>query len=177
MNKGKLITKDLCFLALFVAVIAVMSQLAIPLPFVPITLQTFAVALAGVILGAKKGALALLIYLALGALGLPVFSGFRGGFQAIAGPTGGYLFSFPTVAFIVGVTADKNKKSLLALGLTLGCIINLTAGSLWLAYSNKLPLQTAFLFGFVPFIAVELIKYALVYAFAPKVKLALQISK
>lgn len=73
----------------FAAVMAVLSQISIPLPTgVPVTLQTFAVALCGYVLGVQMGGLALAVYLAIGAVGLPVFAGFSGGIGAFAGVTG-----------------------------------------------------------------------------------------
>lgn len=88
----------------FAAVIAVTSGIAIPLPIgVPITLQTFAVALCGYTLGAKAAVLSTAVYLAVGALGAPVFSGFRGGLQMLTGATGGYLFGFLAMAALCGL--------------------------------------------------------------------------
>ena len=97
-------TYDLATMGLMAAVTAIMAQIAIPMPQgVPMTLQTFAVTLAGIILGSKRGAISMLIYLLLGAVGLPVFSGFRGGLGMLVGPTGGFLISFPIMAFIIGL--------------------------------------------------------------------------
>ena len=103
-------TKDLTIIALMAAVTVIMAQIAIPMPAgVPMTLQTLAVTLAGVILGAKRGAISMLIYLLLGAVGLPVFSGFRGGLAMLVGPTGGFLISFPIMAFIIGLGAASYR--------------------------------------------------------------------
>ena len=89
-------TKNLTLVSLMAAVTVIMAQIAIPMPAgIPMTLQTLAVTLAGVILGSKRGAISMLVYLLLGAVGLPVFSGFRGGFAMFVGPTGGFLISFP----------------------------------------------------------------------------------
>ena len=92
------------FLAMFVAVIAVCAQVTIPMPSgVSFTLQTFAVALCGYLLGAKYAAAALLVYLLLGAAGAPVFSAFQGGFHVLAGKTGGYLWGFLPMAALCGL--------------------------------------------------------------------------
>ena len=92
------------FLAMFVAVIAVCAQITVPMPSgVSFTLQTFAVALCGYLLGAKYGAAALLVYLLLGAVGAPVFSAFQGGFHVLAGKTGGYLWGFLPMAALCGL--------------------------------------------------------------------------
>lgn len=81
-----------CICAVFTALCAICSQIQIPLPMVPINLALFAVNLAGALLGAKPGAVSVAAYVLLGALGAPVFAGFAGGMQAIAGQTGGYIF-------------------------------------------------------------------------------------
>ena len=102
MNKNKL--KGMVFAALFAALTAAVAWFKIPLPFtpVPITLQTLMVLLSGAMLGAYYGALSMIIYLAVGAIGLPVFAGGGSGVGALLGPTGGYLFSYPFAAFAVG---------------------------------------------------------------------------
>lgn len=80
--KAKIKTADLVIIALFAAITAVLSQIAIPMPTnVPVTLQTFAVALCGFCLGSKKGTAAILVYILLGAVGIPVFTGFKGGLR------------------------------------------------------------------------------------------------
>lgn len=99
----KLSVRDLVLIALFTALLAVLSQLAIPLPSgVPITLQTFAVALCGFTLGTKKGVLAVVVYLLLGAIGLPVFAHFMGGIGVFAGVTGGFLWGFLALSALCG---------------------------------------------------------------------------
>ena len=92
---SKFNTRDICYIALFTAVIAVMAQISIPMPLgVPMTMQTFAITLAAVVLGAKFSTLSTFIYLLLGAVGVPVLAGFSGGLDKFVGPTGGFLFSF-----------------------------------------------------------------------------------
>ena len=97
---------------MFAAVIAVLAQIAIPLPSgVPVTLQTFAVALTAVVLGARLGSLSTLIYILLGAAGAPVFTGFYGGLGAIVGKTGGFIWGFLFLAFFTGAGADVITKT------------------------------------------------------------------
>lgn len=106
MNNNR--TKDLTTIALMTAATAVMAQLAIPMPGgVPMTLQTLAVTLAGVILGQQRGTISMVVYLLIGAVGVPVFSSFTGGAGVLIGPTGGFLWSFPAMALIIGYGADK----------------------------------------------------------------------
>ena len=95
--------RDITYVGLFTAVIAVMAQISIPMPLgVPMTMQTFAITLAAVVLGSKLSAYASLIYVLLGAVGVPVFANLSAGFDKIVGPTGGFLISFPLMAFIIG---------------------------------------------------------------------------
>jgi biotin transport system substrate-specific component len=101
-------TTDLSLVAVFAALIAALAILpGIPVgPLgVPITLQTLGVLLAGVVLGPARGAAAVLLYLVAGLIGLPVFSGFSGGFGVLAGPSAGYLVAFPLAAFVAGLLA------------------------------------------------------------------------
>lgn len=108
MTEKRIKTIDLVLIALFAAITAVLSQIAIPMPTgVPVTLQTFAVALCGYFLGAGKGAAALGVYLLIGAVGVPVYSGFKGGFQVLLGPTGGFIFGFIAMAFLCGLSFKK----------------------------------------------------------------------
>lgn len=101
MQKTNFKTLDLCMIGVVTAVIVIMAQISIPMPLgVPMTMQTFAITLAGIILGSKKGAVASLIYVLLGAVGVPVFANFSGGYQLLVGPTGGFIISFPIMAFI-----------------------------------------------------------------------------
>ena len=106
-SKSKFSVRDICYAGLFAAVIAVMAQISIPMPLgVPMTMQTFAITLAAVVLGSKLSAIATLVYLALGAVGVPVLANFSGGFDKFVGPTGGFLISFPLMAYIIGLGVE-----------------------------------------------------------------------
>ena len=98
MNQNsKFSVRDICYAGLFAAVIAVMAQISIPMPLgVPMTMQTFAITLAAVVLGSKLSAIATLVYLLLGAVGVPVRANFSGGIDKFVGPTGGFLISSPS---------------------------------------------------------------------------------
>lgn len=99
--------------AMFAAIGAVTSWISIPMPSgVPITLQTFGMALIGYTLGYKFGTLSVGVYVALGAIGVPVFSGIKGGFSVIAGPTGGFIIGFILMAAICGLCKLKKLQSL-----------------------------------------------------------------
>src|SRR3712207_3736079 len=103
-------TRDLAYIALFAAIVAVLGQLpAVPVPGipVPITAQTLGVMLAGSVLGARRGGLALLLFLAVVAMGLPLLAGGRGGLGVFVGPTAGYLYSWPVAAFVIGWLTER----------------------------------------------------------------------
>lgn len=121
--------------SLSAALICICSWIQVP-SAVPFTLQTFAVFLIAATLGAKKGVAATLVYLLLGAVGLPVFSGFQGGVGTLIGATGGYIFGFIFSAFIVGFSSDKWKNKLLPT--VISNVFAITAcylvGTLWFAF-------------------------------------------
>ncbi len=117
-------TVDLALVATFAALLAVLSVSA-ALPFgvngIPVTLQMFGIFLAGAVLGAKRGFLAVLLYLAVGAAGLPVFAGGTSGLAPFSGPTGGYLIAFPFAAAITGLVVELFRRRNLAV--TTGVVV------------------------------------------------------
>ena len=104
-------TRSIVITGMFAAVIAVLAQVALPMPSgVPVTLQTFAIALTGVVLGAKLGMAAAGVYILLGAVGVPVFSGFAGGLGILFGKSGGFIWGFLFLALLCGLGCQiKNK--------------------------------------------------------------------
>jgi biotin transport system substrate-specific component len=144
------------------AVIAVCARLVLPLPFtpVPLTLATFGVLLVGLTLGSKRGFAAAALYLAWGAIGLPVFSPLGpGGLAQLLGPTAGYLWSYPAMAFAAGFIAERGLPSFTRnlLGGIAGELLLLTAGIAWLAVLTR-NWQHAAAFGLYPFFAAEVLK-------------------
>lgn len=150
---------DMCTIAIFTAAISILAQIAIPLPSgVPFTLQTFAITLAAIILGAKKGTIAVLIYLLLGAVGIPVFSGFKGGLQAFVGPTGGFLLSFPFMTLCIGYGAEHpSKKGLYTFMLIIGTFLNYSVAVLVYHMTTNINITAACLTCVVPFIPSTII--------------------
>ena len=103
-------TRDLALIATFAALIAAMGLVPAVTPFgfpVPITIQSLGIMLAGAILGARRGAASVLLFLFLVALGLPLLSGGRGGLSVFAGPSVGYLIGFPVAAFVIGTLIHR----------------------------------------------------------------------
>ncbi len=136
-------TRDLAYVALFAALVAVLGLLP-PVPVagfaVPITAQTLGVMLAGSVLGARRGGLALLVFLAVVAVGAPVLSGGRGGLGVFAGPTAGFLYSWPVAAFVVGLLTQLTWRRF---NLAWSLLANL-AGGVVVIYAIAIPLTTLF---------------------------------
>ena len=174
MGRSKFSVRDLCFTGIFAAVITVASQLSVPMPYgVPMTLQTFVIPLAGIALGAKKGAIATFIYIGLGAAGIPVFAGYAGGMGIVLGPTGGFILSFPVMALLAGAGAKKDKMTWLASGLVAGAAFNYICGMLWFGFATSADLKTAFAACVMPFIPTAIVKIALAAVFGRQVRRAL----
>ncbi len=132
-KREKLKTRDLAYIGLSVALITVCSWITIPLT-VPITLQTMAVCLISALFGAKRGTISVLLYILLGAIGVPVFHNFASGIGTVLGPTGGYMVGFIFTALIVGITAGKsNKLWALILSMTAGILVCYAFGTAWFA--------------------------------------------
>lgn len=147
-------TRRIASVALLAALTAVCAQVVIPLPLVPITLQTFAVILSGLLLGPGGGALSQLVYLCLGAAGLPVFAGFQGGVAALVGPHGGYLWGFVAAALVAGFIGSDSTAGLgrLIAAALVAALAVYAVGLPWLAAAAHLPLGAAFTAGMLPFL-------------------------
>ena len=146
--------------ALCAAIIAVLAQIIIPLPLIPITGQTLAIGLVVTILGLKHGTYAVLLYILLGAIGLPVFQSFTGGLGVLFGPTGGYIVGFIPTALVIGfylkITRLTFTHALVAN--ILGMLVTLSFGAVWLKYLAELSWTAALLSGIIPFLIVGVIK-------------------
>ena len=147
------------------ALLTVSAKVQVPLPFVPMTLQTLVVLMIGATYGWRLGGATVALYLAEGAMGMPVFAGPTAGLGYLMGPTGGFLFGFVAAALVMGFMAERGwDRSLLrvALMMTLGHAVILFAGFCWL--SVLLPVAKAWSVGIVPFIAATFVKTALAVA-------------
>ncbi len=155
-------------IVVFAALTALGARITVPVAIgpVPITLQTLAVFLSGLLLGARAGAASQLLYLALGTMGLPIFSLGGGSLAWLFGPTGGYLMAFPLAAAAagsIGRTARGTSLAALglaAIGLLLATIVIFTLGALWLGASAGLSAREAFIAGVSPFLLGEALKIA-----------------
>lgn len=162
MKNSRYSIQNLCSIAILTAVTAVMAQISIPMPIgVPLTMQTFAVTLAAIILGARNGMISMIIYVLLGAVGVPVFANFGGGLHYIVGPTGGFLLSFPIMAWLIGWgTEHKKKKGTFTVMLILGTAVNFIAGAIYFSFVMESSVSIAFTTCVIPFIPVAVLKAA-----------------
>jgi biotin transport system substrate-specific component len=178
MNKMKFSVRELCYIAIFTAIIAACAQIAIPQPGnVPFTLQAWAISLAGLILGPKNGTIAALVYISLGAVGAPVFAGFSGGFGVIMRPTGGFILSFPIVALLAGLGERKGGIIWVLLGLAAGSIFNWTVGLLWFSMMTELSLAVSFGYAVAPFLIVGVVRTAVLPLIGKSIKIAMKKAK
>jgi biotin transport system substrate-specific component len=181
MDKQKQSVLNICLIALFTAIMVVCAQIAIPLPGgVPFTLQTWAIALAGVVLGPKHGTIATLLYIALGAVGAPVFAGWSGGLAVIVGRTGGFILSFPLISLLAGLGAHmgRNRSKLIAwvtlsAGLILGTAINLFIGMVYFDFVMQVGWPTAFAWSVAPFLVSSVLRIVFVAGLGKSITFAL----
>lgn len=169
----KIKTVDLVQIALFAAMIAIMSQISIPTPFgIPVSLQTFAAALCGYFLGAKKGTAALLVWIVLGAVGAPVFAGFKGGFAVLLGLTGGFIYGFVPLVLLCGIEL-KRKALRIVLGAA-GILACHFFGVVQYALLMGISLGQSFLTVSVPFLIKDMVSIAAAFFAAIAVKAAVK---
>ena len=172
VDNKKIRTKQMVLIALMTAVTCVLGPLSIPLPFspVPISLTNFAIFLAIFVLGMKSGTISFIIYLLLGAIGVPVFSSFRGGLQVLAGPTGGYLIGFIFLALIMGFALDHFDRKLVPtiIGMIIGMAVCYAFGTVWLAKLLSLSFKEGLMMGVIPYLPGDVAKIIIAAIVGPK---------
>lgn len=160
--------------AVMAALICIAGPLTIAAGPVPLSLATFAVMLAGAVLGKKWGTAAAGLYLLIGIIGIPVFSGFSGGFQKLAGVTGGYLAGYLPCAFFAGLGAERaereGRKWMLPAMMVLGTAVLYTVGTAWFMIQTGNGLGAALGLCVLPFLPGDAAKIAAVTVIAPAVK-------
>ena len=170
-RSASLSSRDITQIGLAAALIAILAQISIPMPTgVPMTLQTFAIPFVGIILGSKKGTIAAVIYVLLGAVGLPVFAGFKGGLGIVLGLTGGFIVSFPIMAFLAGLGLEMGGTVRLYAGLVAGAVINYIIGTCWFVVAAHSTFAAAFAACVLPFIPTAIIKIILAGIIGKKVR-------
>lgn len=166
-NRPKFTTKTIVMIGVFAALIAVLSQVSIQTPWqMPITLQTFAVALAGYSLGKWKSTMSVFIWVIMGAVGVPVFANFTAGLGKIAGPTGGFMWGFLFLAFGCGLYDTVKKKWIAILLGILGLLLCHLLGVLQFAYVGSYSFGQAFLLASAPYLIKDAISVGAAYGLA-----------
>lgn len=174
--KTTLSTKDMAYISICAALIAICSWISIPTT-VPFTLQTFAVFLTCMLLGGKKGTIAILIYILLGCIGLPVFANFSSGFGVLLGTTGGYILGFIASGLIMWAFEkySQDKIWMTALSMVLGLIACYAIGTVWFMQvyaqsAGAVGLGTVLGWCVIPFIIPDLIKIAVALGLGNRLK-------
>ena len=169
-------TYDMAYIAVFAVIMAICSWISIPAQ-VPFTLQTFAVFLAFGVLGGKRGTMAVLVYILLGAVGIPVFAGFTGGIGVLMGNTGGYILGFLGSALVMWALEKlPGKRSVIQIfSMIAGLLVCYAFGTLWFvavyaATTGSVGLITVLGWCVIPFIIPDLIKIGLAYMLAGRIR-------
>lgn len=165
-NNTKHYIKELTLVSAFVAVICIVAQIAIPISVIPITLQGFAVALCGYMLGKKKSLIAVCVYLILGAVGAPVFANFNGGFHMLLSYTGGFLWGFIPYAFFCALS--QKAKLAIPFGI-MGVILCHLMGTIQYSLVSKASIWLSFLVASLPFILKDVILTVTAYFVARRI--------
>ena len=158
--------------AVMAAVIAAVAPFALPIGPIPITLGTLAMYLAGYVLGGKRAGAAVLVYVLLGSVGIPVFNGFTGGLGVVAGPTGGYIIGFIPLAFLSGLAVERfpNRRVLQFVGMILATAVLYAFGTAWFCVQAGKSLVAALSVCVFPFIPGDLAKMAAALAVGPVIR-------
>ncbi|MBQ8171051.1 MAG: biotin transporter BioY [Oscillospiraceae bacterium] len=160
-NKRLFTVRGMVFTAIMAAAICITAPLSIPMPTaVPLSLATLAVYLAGALLGKVKGSAAVAVYILLGLVGLPVFSGFMGGPAVLFGATGGYIIGYLPCAFITGAFSESfgGKPLALVVGMTLGTLLLYIIGTVWFMVFTGSDIMSALMVCVVPFLVGDVLK-------------------
>lgn len=156
-------TRDMAMIGLMTAVTCVLAPMSIPIGPVPISLTNLVLYFSIYLIGTKFALVSYVIYLLLGLVGLPVFSGFTGGPAKLAGPTGGYLIGFLLMIWIAGVfiTRSKGKKWIDLTGMVIGTAAVYTVGTIWLSVQSGMDPRAALFAGVIPFLPGDAVKIIL----------------
>ncbi len=157
---------------MFACIVALLAQIKIDLPgLVPITLQTLGIYIIACSLTPKLAVITTIVYVIMGSIGLPVFTGFRGGLSSLLGPTGGYIFSFPITSLIISLIIN-NKNSIIRkiIAMIVGTAVCYLIGTIWFIYVTNNTIITALTVCVIPFIFGDIIKIAIASTLSAKIK-------
>lgn len=170
--RPKFSTRQLAVIGVMTAVTCVLAPFSLPIGPVPISLTNLAIYFSLYVLGTKFGCVSYLVYLLIGFIGVPVFSGFTSGPGKLLGPTGGYLIGFLPMAVIAGLLIDKfiSRRVICLLGMVAGTIVAYAFGTIWLAYQAGMDWKAALMAGVIPFIPGDLGKMLLAMIAGPQIR-------
>ena len=155
-------TRDMAFTGMMTALICILGPLSLPVPVspVPVSLVQLGIYLSIYILGTRRGTLSVILYVILGAAGLPVFSGFSGGFAKLMGPTGGYILGYVLMAAFAGLVLEKSGGSIpfIFAGFVIANALCYIPGTLWLSFQMGTGFKEALLLGVVPYVPADILK-------------------
>lgn len=176
MKKSKNEVYPLAMTAVMAAVMAVVGPFALPIGPVPISLCTLVIYLAAYVLGQWRGTVAVLVYLLLGVVGMPVFSGFSGGLGKVAGPTGGYLVGYLLLAAVSGWAAERfpQQRLLQLAGMVLGTVGLYAMGTAWFCVQSGSEVGAALTLCVVPFLPGDAVKMAVALTLGPSLRRRLE---
>lgn len=163
-------TKRLIICALFTAIICIVAPFCVMVGPVPITLTLFALALSAFVQGSSMGAVSTLVYILIGIVGLPVFSGFNGGMGILMAPTGGFVVSYVFVVLILGRCKNAKKKSHIIMLCAVALAVCYTFGIVWYMLVTKCHITTALMLCVVPFAPFDIIKLYAAYKVGKEIK-------
>ncbi|HCQ68331.1 MAG TPA: biotin transporter BioY [Subdoligranulum sp.] len=163
MKNQKITTYQMAVTAVMAAVLCVLGPLTVPIGAIPISLANFVICLTAWLLGPKFGTLSVVIYLAIGLIGVPVFSGYGAGLAKVAGPTGGYLVGYLLLAFIGGLFIEKSKGQpvIAGIGLVLGDAACYVLGTIWFMILTGADLVSALGWCVLPYLPGDAVKIVL----------------
>ena len=175
--KKKMETKDLTLTAVMAALICIAGPLTIAIGPIPLSLASFAVYMAGAVLGPRRGTAAVALYLLIGIIGVPVFSGFTGGFQKLAGVTGGYLIGYLPCAFLTGIGTERKagRRWLLPAMMAAGTVILYLIGTAWFMAQTGKALGAALSLCVLPFLPGDAAKIVAATLIADPVRKAVRL--
>ncbi|MBO4477950.1 MAG: biotin transporter BioY [Lachnospiraceae bacterium] len=169
-------TKSLALIGLMTAVCCVLGPISVPIGAVPVSLGVLAILLTVYVLGTFKGTVATLVYILLGTVGLPVFSGYQGGLQKVSGPTGGYIIGFIFLALIAGAFIDRfsyKKCYMHVVGMVLGLAVCYLFGTVWFMFVTKMGFVASLTVCVVPFLLFDALKIAFCFTMGIGIRKAL----
>lgn len=165
--------KTMCLLSMLLCILIILAQIKIDIGYVPITLQTFAVYLIALILQPKYSFYVTLTYILMGAIGLPVFAGMTGGIGALLSYNGGYIFSFPVMAYCISFLGYQKSIIQKIIACIAGTVLCYTIGTAWFMYVMKMDLIASLMMCVVPFLITDSLKIMISVLLSQKIKLPL----